>query len=337
MENIYPEDDRELAAMCSNWQQLDILKRRRQERREGKIEHKHLKDMTRSEAKLWYRNNTDLVEEDKQMAGHCSNYRQLEIMRGNGAMQGKDWEETRSKRITWFRNGGSEVVDNEKYLASQCSNWKQFHLLTRGSAASRSVQESDEEEIEEKMPTRSENLLWYRNGGHYVCDDVTQLAKQSENWIQYKLTRDARQHSTNLYNAVQTNYSDFRSKEALYDYLSTMRMNGYLERQDIRQICRTKSISDSVTKSAYEYHLQPYTYEESAQAASLSAETQSKISKFEENLRRVTEEVMMMRSEYSESAREMAMKAIKADEEAVAASRMKRKTMVVQQNVSATA
>jgi len=335
MESIYPEDDRELAAMCSTWQQLDILKRRRQERREGKVEHKDLKDMTRSEAKLWYRNNNYMVEEERNMAGHCSNYRQLEIMRGKGALQGSDWEDTRSKRISWFRNGGSEVVDNEKYLASQCSNWKQFHLLTRGSTAIK--EESEEEETMERMPTRSENVLWYRNGGEYLCDDVKQQAKQSENWVQYKLTRDARQHSHNLYNAVQSNYSDFRSKEALYDYLSTMRMNGYLERQDIRQYCRNKSISDSVTKSAYEYHLQPYTYEESAQASSLSAETQSRIDKFQQNLRKVTEEVMTMRSEYSESAREMAMKAIRADEESVAASRMKRKTMVVQQNVSASA
>jgi len=89
--------------------------------------------MTRSEKLVWYRHNggKQEVEEDRTLVKQSSNYKQLELLRGNSVLGQDDWEKTRSKRLTWYRNGGSEVVDQQRDLARQCSNWQQYHLLTR--------------------------------------------------------------------------------------------------------------------------------------------------------------------------------------------------------------
>jgi len=277
---------------------------------------------------VWYNNNISAVEDDRDRAACSSNYKQLQLLRGNGIIGRDDWEKTRSKRISWYRNGGSELVENEKYLASMCSNWRQFQLLTKGSSLRH--QELDEGE-DEPRPTRGEKLKWYRDGGKVMVDQRNDIIKDSENWMQYRLTRDARSHAEAMYDAVQANYSHFKSKEALSDHMFAMRKEGVEERTQIRTTIRTKNILDSVTKAAYDYHLQPYAHYELEEASSMSAESRQKIAMFEENLRKVTEEVMMMRTQYEESAHELAMRAIKEDEAAVAASRMKRKTTVVEQ------
>jgi len=312
--------------MCTTWQQLDFLKRRMKDKAEGKLEKKDLDSMTRSEKKIWYKNNISSVEEDRERVSHSNNYKQLQLLRGEGILKREDWEDTRSKRMSWYRNGGSEIVDHEKYLASMCSNWRQFHLLTRGSSSRRMVEE--EEEI---LPTRSEKLKWYRDGGKYLVEERNEVARNSENWTQYKLTRDARQHAERLYDAVQVNYSDFKSKEALSNYLFSVAKESREEREEIRSYFRNKSLTESVTKAAYEYHLQPYAEMELEEASSMSRASKMRIASFEEKLRQTTEEVMMMRTQYEQSAHELAMRAIKEDEAAVAASRMKRKTTVVEQ------
>ncbi|XP_023337515.1 uncharacterized protein LOC111708390 [Eurytemora carolleeae] len=330
MVKFYSEDDRELAGLCGNWQQLDILKRRREAYKEGKVEMKELGDMTRSERLLWYRNNIEAVDEDRERAGYSSNYKQLELARGKKAVAEEDLEETRSSRIRWYRNGGREVVEKEKELAGVCSNWRQFYLLTRGPALRAQREREEQEEAEEVIPTRSEALLWYRAGGESVVDDMHNTARNSENWIQYKLTRDARKHAEDLSRAVQVNYSDFKSKEELYGYLSKMRTEGMEERNEIRTSIRNRSVLDSVTKLAYDCHLKPYESYEVDEASAKSMLSKQKISMLEENLRQTTEEVMMMRTKYTQSARELAIRAYKEDQEAVAASRMKRKTTTMQ-------
>ena len=42
----------------------------------------------------------------RERAGYSSNYKQLELARGKKAVAEEDLEETRSSRITWYRNGG---------------------------------------------------------------------------------------------------------------------------------------------------------------------------------------------------------------------------------------
>jgi len=331
----FPESDRELASLCSNWQQLDMLKRRRQAKLDGTLEKKEFIDMTRSEKLVWYRHNggKQEVEEDRALVKQSSNYKQLELLRGNSALGQDDWEKTRSKRLTWYRNGGSELVDQQRDLARQCSNWQQYHLLTRGSTALKH-QEEDEEEA---GPTRSQALLWYRRGGKEVVEDTKAMASNSENWLQYKLTRDASKHANQLYNAVQDSYSEFKSKAALSDYMTKMRIESRLEREEIRESSRTRNVRDSMTKTAFNIHQQPYCGLELEDSASRKMQYKMRAEAMEEELRCTTESMIMAKTEYLQTAREMALQAYKEDMEAVAASRMSRKTMVVQENASTAA
>jgi len=328
------KSDRELAAECGTWQQLDFMKRRRQAIADGTLEKKDLSESTRSERLLWYRNNKEAVDTDRELASQCSNYKQLQILRGNGVLARDDWEKTRSNRLMWFRNGGSELVDQEKELARNCKNWQQFYLLTRGPSCRRKGQgteEEIEEEEEEIQPTRSEKLMWYRyGGGKQIVEEQQALASNSENWMQYKLTRDARSHSDKLYDAVQRCYSDFKSKEALSAYMFGLSLEGMEERQEIRHHTRTRYVTDTMSKIAYGLHQKPYVGEEVESAVSRSLAVSSKMTQLQEKLRCTTESLMTARHEYAQSTRELAMQAIKEDAEAVAASRVSRKTMVVQ-------
>jgi len=325
------KSDRELAADCGTWQQLDFMKRRRQAIADGTLEKKDLSESTRSERLLWYRNNKEAVDSDRELASQCSNYKQLQILRGNGVLAKGDWEKTRSNRLMWFRNGGSELVDQERELAKNCKNWEQFYLLTRGPSCRRKGQDIEEEEEEDILPTRSEKLMWYRyGGGKQIVEEQQTLASNSENWMQYKLTRDARSHSDKLYDAVQRSYSDFKSKEALSAYMFGLSLEGMEERQDIRHHTRTRYVTDTMSKIAYGLHLKPYVGEEIESAMSRSLAVSSKMTQLQEKLRCTTESLMTARNEYAQSTRELAMQAVKEDAEAVAASRVSRKTIVVE-------
>jgi len=342
MEDIYPSDDHELASMCGTWQQLYFLKKKREEYKSGKAEvlKKDLSEMTRSERKLWYRNNIENVDAEKEQASNCSNYRQLLLMQGKGILKPDEMEDTRSRKLIWYRNGGMEERDSEKYLASQCSNWQQFYLLSRGPAHRQKLEEEIEsDDIAEinaiNYPTKSERLLWYRNGGEDIVGYHKWLASNSENWMQYKLTRDAGKHAYNLHQNVQKKYSDFQNKGEVAEYITSLRNEGIEEREEIRKSYRSSSLAESVTKEAYGYRVQPYSALELESEKKKSLETKFRIDSMQENLRLLTEDVMTARTEYTESARELAMKAIKADEEFVAASRMKRKTTVIQSSSQA--
>jgi len=332
MASIYPEDDRELAAMCGTWQQLDILKRRRDARNAGTIEKKQLAEMTRSERKLWYRNNIEAVQQEKEDLGYCSNYRQFELMQGAGSSNLDVDEETRSRRLTWFRNGGSNQIDEERELAGRCSNWRQFHLLTRGPELRMKQKLEDAEMAEEPEPTRSERLLWYRHGGEQVVDESKWLASNSENWVQYKLTRDARKHTEDLYDAVQARYSNYDSKIELSNHMLEETQEGIRERNLIRAGARSRNVTDSITKDAYQCYLQPFEVSDMEEAAKLSTLSKMRKEMLEEKLRMTTESVMTSRTRYSQSARELAFQAIQEDQEEMAASRTKRRTTFVQQN-----
>ena len=87
---------------------------------------------------------------------------------------------------------------------------------------------------------RSERLFWYRNGGYEAVDARNQLAKDSSNWMQYKLTRDRQQFSDNLEDAVNTRWSQFKNKEELSDYLAMKMTESLEERESVRIMVRNK-------------------------------------------------------------------------------------------------
>lgn len=344
MEDIYPSDDHELAIMCGTWQQLHFLKKRRDAQKSGTAENKDLSEMTRSERKIWYRNNKEAVECERAEASQCSNYRQLLLMQGKGVLKPDEVEESKSGKILWYRNGGKEKIEAERNVASQCDNWQQYYLLTRGPSFRRQLEEEIEsEDIQQinstTLPTKSQRLLWYRNGGEEMVDYTRHMAANSENWLQYKLTKDARKFNYDLDCRVQNKYSDFKSQGEVSEYMTSLRNEGFAEREEIRSEHRSRMLRESVTKEAYNLSVQPYSGIEIEEEKKRTMMRKLRQEELQENLRMLTESVMTSRTQYTESAREMAIKAIREDEQAIAASRRSRKTMVVQssQAVAATA
>jgi len=85
----------------------------------------------------------------------------------------------------------------------------------------------------------------------------------------------------------------------------------------------------SVAKECYEAHCQPWpedqVEEESLKKASAELSAEERI----EQLRKITEQMITSRTEYAESTRSLAMRAMREDAESVAASRSVRRTAVV--------
>ena len=103
---------------------------------------------------------------------------------------------TRSEALLWFRSGGHHAVEEEKEMAALCGSWKQFHLMTRGRQEPRDEDQVPSARIttpitlhSTQVPTRSENLHWYRSGGCEAVAARDQLVRDSSTWLQYKLTR----------------------------------------------------------------------------------------------------------------------------------------------------
>jgi len=320
--------ERELAEQCGTWQQLAIMKKKMGEERENPSS---CEGLTRSERLLWYRRNKEAVDLDNYRVSCSSNYRQLQLARGFRAVEEtaeekNDRARTRSEALLWYRNGGEQIMDDERNMANLCGTWKQFHLMTRGRA---------EERDPDQVPTRSERLCWYRSGGKALVDARDQLARDSSNWVQYKLTRDKQAFSANLEDRMNTHWSQFRSKQELSDYFSEQRTEAMEEREAIRVMVRNKISKESVGKAMYEIHKQPWELEELEEESNRKVQAQLSSEERIEELRKTTESMLMHRTEYLQSARELAMQAIREDEQAVAASRQKRKVTVVEQAQSA--
>ena len=103
---------------------------------------------------------------------------------------------TRGEAVNWYRSGGQHLVEQEAEVASLSGNWKQFHLMTRGRQEPRDEDQVPSARISTpitlhttQVPTRSENLHWYRSGGCEAVAARDQLVRDSSTWLQYKLTR----------------------------------------------------------------------------------------------------------------------------------------------------
>jgi len=313
----------ELAAQCSNYQQLLIMKKRLAME---KVNPPTCEGLTRSERLLWYRNNQEAVQLDAERAAQSSNYRQLELARGVRGAAAETLEEraarpaTRSEALLWYRTGGREEMEQDSITLSNCGTWKQYHLMTRGRAEPRDA----DQEI-----TRSERLHWYRyGGGKEMVEDRAQLCRESANWMQYKLTRDTRQHAEELTDSMNRHWSDFKSKEEVSDYMTEQREESFRQRQEVRAHVRSQASGrSSVAKECWEAHLEAGV-ETKAQAQQVREVSQEERV---EALRRVTEEMLTSRTEYVESTRAMAQRATREDAAAVSASRSVRRTATVVQ------
>jgi len=322
--------ERELAAQCGTWQQLAILKKKYGEERENPAS---CEGMTKSERLLWYRRNQPAIELDNYRVRCSSNYRQLQLARGVRSVEETEEEKagrdrTKSEALLWYRNGGEEMIEDEKKMANLCGTWQQFHLMTRGRA---------EERDPEQVPTRSERLCWYRSGGKAVIDARDKLCKESSNWIQYKLTRDRKAFSENLEDRMNMHWSQFKNKQELSDYFNEMRTESMEERETVRAMVRNRISRDSVAKTMYEINRQPWELEELEEESSRKVETGLNAEERIAQLRKTTEEMLTHRTEYMQSTRELAMQAMREDEEAVKASRQSRRKVTMVEQAATTA
>jgi len=189
-----------------------------------------------------------------------------------------------------------------------------------------------EKRDEDQVPTRSERLCWYRSGGADLVDARNQLCKDSSNWMQYKLTRDKQNFSSNLEDRMNTKWSQFKNKQELSDYFAEQRSEAMTEREIIRTQVRNKISKESVAKTMYEINRQPWELHQLEEESKRKVEAGLSREERNEELRQVTEDMLMHRTEYMQSTRELALQAMREDEEAVAASRQsRRRTTVVEQ------
>lgn len=313
----------EMAAQCSNYQQLQLMKARHNNPQPMAAT---CDGMTKSERLLWYRANQPAVELERERCAQSSNYRQLQLARGVRAVEETVEERmarpaTRHEALLWYRNGGREELEEDSARLANCGNYKQYHLMTRGRAEPR----DPDQEV-----TKSERLHWYRyGGGEAIVEARNQLCRDSGNWMQYKLARDTAQHASDLTDNMNSHWSSFRSKEELSDYMTQQREDSFNERQAVREHVRSQVLGrSSMAMECYEAHTNALEEEEESVrkvVRELSAEERI------QQLRKTTEEMLTSRTEYVESTRSLALKAIKEDARASAASRSVKRTTVVQQ------
>jgi len=318
--------EHELAAKCGNWQQLQIMKK---QYGKEKVYPPTCEGLTRSERLLWYRNNQPKIQLDNERCSQSSNYRQLQLARGVKAVEETEEEKearsrTRSEALAWYRNGGREKLEEEEEILRNCGTWQQYHLKTRGRAEARDL----DQEI-----TKSERLLWYRyGGGEAQVEARNQLCRESDNWVQYKLTRDTRLHAEDLTQSMNRHWSQFRSKEELSEHLTHLRNEGFQEREEIRsEVRRRVAGRASMAKACYEAYRHPWEAEELEEEESRRMVKEESREERIEQLRKTTEEMLTSRTEYLVSTRALALRAMKEDEEAVASSRSVRRTQTVVQ------
>merc|ERR1712210_382630 len=111
-----------------------------------------------------------------------------------------------------------------------------------------------------------------------MVEDRAQLCRDSGNWQQYKLARDTRQHASSLTDSMNRHWSDFRSREEVSDYISSIREESLKEREEIRAHAMSRA---SVAKECYEAHCQPWAEEqveeESLKKASVELSAEERI------------------------------------------------------------
>merc|ERR1711962_1328488 len=293
----------DLAAKCSNYQQLLIMKKN-QGNEQGIQNATSCAGMTPSERLIWYRANQPAVELDAERCAQSSNYRQLLLARGVRAIEETDEERagrsaTRSEALMWYRSGGREMMEEDAERLRNSGTWKQYHLMTRGRAKPR----DPDQEI-----TKSERLHWYRyGGGQQMVEDRAQLCRDSSTWMQYKLARDTRQHADNLTDSMNRHWSDFKSRAEVSDYITSLREESLKEREEVRAHVRSQVMSRaSVAKECYEAHRHPWEAEQLEEESVKKASTELSAEERIEQLRRTTEEMLTSRTEYVVSTRSLA-------------------------------
>merc|ERR1719245_519335 len=123
-----------------------------------------------------------------------------------------------------------------------------------------------------------------------MVDSRDQMARDSSNWMQYKLTRDRKMVSDDLEMKVNTKWSQFSNKEEMSDYLSQKRTESMEEREAVRQMVRKRIMKDTMTKVVYETSKNPWESEEAEEVSRKKLEASMSREERISKLRQITEE-----------------------------------------------
>ena len=95
------------------------------------------------------------------------------------------------------------------------------------------------------------------------------------------------------------------------DYLSQKRTESMEEREAVRQMVRKRIMKDTMTKVAYETNKNPWESEEAEEESKKKLEASMSREERISKLRQITEEMLTHKSDYSQSAKALAMQAYK--------------------------
>jgi len=143
--NNYPllDMERETISNCSNYQQLMMARRAEKRASERGVEFLgDLEDMTRSERKLFYRRNEDLLDRERDVVDICSNWQQLRMARKTWAqeisrtarsehsLRTKE-EEHSSKNELWLKQADRRISMSreDKAIREHLNKWEQRDAL----------------------------------------------------------------------------------------------------------------------------------------------------------------------------------------------------------------
>jgi len=143
--NNYPllDMERETISNCSNYQQLMMARRADKRASERGVEFLgDLEDMTRSERKLFYRRNEDLLDREREVVDICSNFQQLRFARKTWAqeisrtarsehsLKTKE-EEHSSKNELWEKQADRRISMSreDKAIREHLNEWEQRDAL----------------------------------------------------------------------------------------------------------------------------------------------------------------------------------------------------------------
>jgi len=239
---------------------------------------------------------------------------------------------TYTQRTLWFRNN-YPLLDMERETLSTCSNYQQL-MMARG-AQKRASERGEEWLGDLEDMTRTQRKLFYRRNEDLldreravvdISSNYHQLNMAKKTWAQ-DISRTARSQSS-----LQSKEEESSNKTELWRKQANRRISMSMEDKATREVLNHWDQRNSLTHTAYDIHRMPWDWSELECAATSAATRMMRQDALEMKLNELTTSIMTSMdsiTKYSMSAHDMARKAMREDEEAVAASRkITRKTVM---------
>jgi len=247
---------------------------------------------------------------------------------------------TYTERLIWYKNN-KPLLDMEQETVSYCSNYRQLEMAraSQKRAAERGV------EWLGQLPsfTPTQRLLFYRRNLDLLEREKDVLSLVS-NWKQFQMARDTWANEVTRKTTKSINSLEDIQETETMDSETSRKMQLWLQQtgrsfshqeedRQMREESRRREMRETVTKTAVDIHRMPYDWQELEGAAASYVASKVKVDELQEELNSITEAMMTAQAsvtKYGLSAREMAARAYREDEESVAASRKMTRKVVVE-------